>query len=134
MGNAQLTRYLAAATSYSQNFTRPLLRGYNFSTYYIPYSATTYLKVSSTSVAGLIFYDEVPISNAPPGYVPVMVPFPEAKKDYQYQLKPIPVGTLVAGGISIVCIAGGLYFVATTGDPQPLEEGLRNLGKLVGAN
>ena len=135
-GNAQLNRYIIASETNDQNFTLPLRRGYDFTTFYVRYSATTCLEVSSTSVAGLVFYKEIDIPNPAPSFVPVSLP--ETKKRYEYRLNPIPVkvsdvvGTVVTAGLSIICIAGGLYLLLNTGDYVPLQEGLRNFGKALG--
>ena len=136
MGNTQLNRYLATAETNNQDFILPLRRGYDFETFYVPYTSTTCLEVSSTSVAGLVFYQEINIPNPAPSFVPV--PLPDTKKDYEYQLNPMPIkvsdaiGTVVAVGFAIVCIAGGIYILLNTGDYVPLEESLRNFGRAVG--
>lgn len=136
LGNAQLNRYIAASETNNQDFTLPLRRGYDFTTFYVPYTSTTCLEISSTSVAGLVFYKEIDIPNPAPSFVPV--PLPETKKDYEYQLNPIPIkvsdaiGTVVTAGLAIVCIAGGIYILLNTGDYVPLQEGLRNFGRAVG--
>lgn len=131
-----MNRYIIASETNDQNFTLPLRRGYDFTTFYVRYSATTCLEVSSTSVAGLVFYKEIDIPNPAPSFVPVSLP--ETKKRYEYRLNPIPVkvsdvvGTVVTAGLSIICIAGGLYLLLNTGDYVPLQEGLRNFGKALG--
>ena len=136
LGNTQLNRYIAASEANNQDFILPLRRGYDFETFYVPYTSTTCLEVSSTSVAGLVFYQEINIPNPAPSFVPV--PLPETKKDYEYQLNPIPIkvseaiGTVVTAGLAIVCIAGGIYILLNTGDYVPLREGLRNFGRALG--
>ena len=130
VGDRQLQRYCDAAENKPQKFMTPLLRGYDFQTFYVPYDSESCLEISSTSMRGVVFYKQIPIPTPEPEYAPV--PFPESQKEYELALKPIPIGTVLAVSISIVCIAGGIYILAATGDPVPLEEGLRDLGRVLG--
>ena len=128
-GNSQLGRYISAADNNIQSFSTPLRRGYDFSTFYIPYSSTTCLEIKSTTVEGLVFYKEIPVPTPTPSYAEV--PFPEAQKEYEYQLKPIPLKAMVAAGVSIAFIAGELYIWFQSGGAIPFDEGLRNLEKVL---
>ena len=130
LGNNQLQRYIDAARAHPQNFVTPLSRGDDFSTFYIKYTPTTCLEISSTSIKGLVFYREISTPSPAPSVVPV--PIPQSQKEYEFQLKPIPLGTVVAVGVAILLIAGSLFFLFTTGDLSPLEQSLRTFGQAIG--
>ena len=82
VGSKQLERYHDAAKTKPKDFPVPLWSGYDFETFYVQYTSTTCLEISSTSVPGLVFYREMPSSDLLPGPVVVEIPFSEAQKDY----------------------------------------------------
>ena len=110
----QLDRYMLAANDDStpQEFPTPLIAGYDIDTYYIAYGVDSALEVSSSSIKGIVFYREVPISSIPNGKIPEFVVFPESEKEYEFQLKPITLENAVDGILEtcmIIALAGELY-------------------------
>lgn len=70
-----------------------------------------------------LVFKEVPIPSPVPSFVPV--PFPESQKDYEFKLRPLPLRTVAAATLTVVCVSGVLYIATQTGAIALLPEFIR---------